>query len=143
MELDQIQMLAGYASTMLFTSSKIPMLMKVVRTRDMHSYSLGHLSLSNLGNLIYWLYVVSLPPGPIWFLQAFFTAADVLMLLSFVRHELLAEGLSMVVTNSGASRRPRLFSWIQEWRHRWQGITCGRGLAFRTAQTALPSCQVA
>ncbi len=43
------------------------------------------MALSNTGNLVYWIYVVSLPLGPIWLLQSFFTIADVLMLLCKVK----------------------------------------------------------
>ena len=60
------------------------MLLKAFITKDLKSYSLGHIALSNSGNVIYWLYVVSLPFGPIWFLQGFFTISDVLMLLCLV-----------------------------------------------------------
>jgi len=84
MEPETIQAVAGFTSTIIFASSKIPMLLKAFITKDMESYSLGHIALSNTGNVIYWLYVVSLPVGPIWFLQAFFTLADVLMLLCLV-----------------------------------------------------------
>lgn len=80
MKLEAIQAAAGFASTAIFVGSKLPMLRKVLRTRDMRSYSLGHISLSATGNLTNWLYVVSLPLGPIWLLQGFFTVADLLML---------------------------------------------------------------
>jgi hypothetical protein len=43
--------------------------------------------LSNLGNLIYWLYVISLPVGPVWFLHGFFTITTGLMLLFYLRYE--------------------------------------------------------
>ena len=89
MEVHSLQVLAGFASTGIFASSKVPMLAKALRTRDLRSYSMGHIGLSISGNLIYWLYVVSLPVGPIWLLQAFFTLADLLMLACYVRFELL------------------------------------------------------
>lgn len=88
MEFESLQVLAGFASTAIFASSKVPMLAKALRTRDLHSYSLGHIGMSVSGNLIYWLYVISLPLGPIWVLQAFFTLADFLMLACYVRFEL-------------------------------------------------------
>lgn len=88
MEFESLQVLAGYASTIIFASSKVPMLVKALRTRDLHSYSFGHIGMSVSGNLIYWLYVISLPFGPIWVLQAFFTLADFLMLTCYVRFEL-------------------------------------------------------
>jgi len=71
----------------MFVSSNFPMLLKAFRTHDLSSYSLTHIALSNLGNLIYWVYVVSLPVGPIWFLHGFFTVTTALMLLCYVRYQ--------------------------------------------------------
>ncbi len=87
MEPEIIQALAGFASTMIFASSKIPMLAKAIETRELGSYSLGHLALSYAGNLVYWLYVLSLPLGPIWFLQGFFTLSDSLLLYCYLRYQ--------------------------------------------------------
>lgn len=87
MEPELIQVVAGFSSTLILVSSKIPMLMKAFKSKDMVSYSLGHIVLSNTGNLMYWLYVISLPVGPIWFLQGFFTITDILMLLCCVRYQ--------------------------------------------------------
>ncbi len=81
------QMLAGFASSTIFISSNLPMLFKAFKTKDLSSYSLGHLALGNLGNAVYWLYVISLPLGPVWFLQAFFTMASALMLFCYLRYE--------------------------------------------------------
>jgi hypothetical protein len=68
-----IHVIAGFTSTLIFAGSKIPMLLKAFTTKDLRSYSLGQIVLSSTGNLMYWLYVISLPVGPIWFLQGFFT----------------------------------------------------------------------
>lgn len=87
MEFASLQVLAGFASTAIFASSKLPMLVKALRTRDLHSYSLGHIGMSAGGNLIYWLYMISLPFGPVWVLQAFFTLADFLMLTCYLLFE--------------------------------------------------------
>ncbi len=87
MEFESVQILAGFASTAIFASSKVPMLAKALRTRDLHSYSIGHMGLSATGNLTYWIYVVSLPVGPIWLLQGFFTLADLLMLSFYFVYE--------------------------------------------------------
>lgn len=81
------QVLAGFASSTIFISSNLPMLFKAFKTKDLSSYSLGHLALGNLGNAVYWLYVISLPLGPVWFLQAFFTMASALMLFCYLRYE--------------------------------------------------------
>lgn len=82
-----LQLLAGFTSSMIFISGNFPMLFKAFKTKDLRSYSLGHLTLGTLGNVVYWLYVVSLPIGPVWFLQAFFTTASALMLFCYLRYE--------------------------------------------------------
>ncbi len=87
MESEIIQVIAGFVSTLIFAGSKIPMLMKAFKTKDVGSYSQGQIVLSVAGNLMYWLYVISLPVGPIWFLQGFFTISDILMLLFYVRYQ--------------------------------------------------------
>ncbi len=83
----QLPLLAGTLSTLLFMSSNLPMLIKAFKTKDLSSYSLTHIALSNGGNLIYWIYVVSLPFGPIWFLHGFFTVTTALMLLCYLRYQ--------------------------------------------------------
>ena len=82
-----LQIFAGFASSMIFISSNLPMLFKAFKTKDLSSYSLGHLVLGNLGNTVYWLYVLSLPMGPVWFLQGFFSIASALMLFCYLRYE--------------------------------------------------------
>jgi uncharacterized protein with PQ loop repeat len=63
------------------------MLLKAFRTKDLKSYSLTNIVLSNVGNLIYSVYVYSLPAGPIWILHTFHLVTTGLMLLWFVRYE--------------------------------------------------------
>ena len=87
METQSLALLAGTLSTLLFVSSNFPMLLKAFKTQDLSSYSLTHIALSNVGNLIYWMYVVSLPVGPIWFLHGFFTVTTALMLVCYVRFQ--------------------------------------------------------
>ncbi len=82
-----IQMLAGFISSTIFIGSNFPMLFKAFKTKDMHSYSMGQLILGNLGNTVYWLYVVSLPVGPIWYLQGFFSLSSAAMLFCYLRYE--------------------------------------------------------
>ncbi len=82
-----IQVTAGFVSSAIFISSNLPMLLKAFKTKDMHSYSMGQLILGNLGNTVYWLYVSSLPLGPVWFLQGFFSSASALMLACYLRYE--------------------------------------------------------
>ena len=88
MENTQLQVYAGGISTLLFIASILPMLHKAITTRDLKSYSLSYLVLSNLGNLIHWVYISSLPFGPIWFLHGFYTLVTGVMLLWYFRYEL-------------------------------------------------------
>ena len=46
--------------------------------------------------MIYWLYVVSLPVGPVWILQGFFTLATGLMLIGYLHYK-KGWGLSIAV----------------------------------------------
>lgn len=80
-----LAVLAGVLSTGLFAMSYLPMLVKAARTRDLTSYSLGNLAITNVGNAVHSLYVFSLPVGPIWFLHTFYLVASALMLVWFVR----------------------------------------------------------
>jgi len=77
-----LSVLAGFVSSTIFISSNLPMLFKALKTKDLSSYSPWHLTLGTLGNTIYWLYVISLPIGPVWLLQAFFTMASSSMLFA-------------------------------------------------------------
>lgn len=76
---------AGVVSTGLFAMSYVPMLAKAARTKDLSSYSLGNLAITNAGNAVYSAYVFSLPFGPIWFLHTFYVVASLLMLVWFLR----------------------------------------------------------
>ena len=87
MDLKTLQAFAGFTSTAIFVSSNLPMLLKAYKTKNLKSYSLGHIVLGNLGNLVYWLYVVSLPLGPVWVLQGFFSLSAALMLFWYLRYE--------------------------------------------------------
>jgi uncharacterized protein with PQ loop repeat len=78
--------IAGTASTILFVVSYLPMLVKAVRTKDLASYSLGNLLIANVGNVVYSVYVFSLPFGPIWFLHAFYLVSTAAMLLWYRRY---------------------------------------------------------
>jgi len=74
-------MIAGSVAGLIFAAASWNMLVKAWRTKDLRSYSLGHMVLNNVGNLFYWLYVVSLPFGPIYFMHGFFTLVSLLMLI--------------------------------------------------------------
>jgi uncharacterized protein with PQ loop repeat len=81
MEMGQIQVLAGSAASLILAAGTLNMLVKAWRTKDVHSYSLAHIVLNNVGNLVYWVYVVSLPFGPVWLLHGFRTFTLALMLI--------------------------------------------------------------
>ena len=81
-----IPLLAGAVSSVVFVCSTLPMLIKAARTRDLSSYSLGNILLSNLGNLIHSVYVFDLPAGPIWALHSFHLLSTGLMLVWYLRY---------------------------------------------------------
>jgi hypothetical protein len=82
-----LPIVAGSISTVIFALSTLPMLLKAVQTRDLKSYSLGNILLSNLGNVIHSVYVFSLPAGPIWLLHGFYLVTTAFMLVWYVRYE--------------------------------------------------------
>ena len=79
--------IAGFISTVLFVLGTLPMLVKAFRTKNLASYSLGNILMSNVGNLIYSIYVFQLPPGPIWFLHSFYLLTTGLMLVWYLQYE--------------------------------------------------------
>jgi uncharacterized protein with PQ loop repeat len=79
--MEQIQMVAGSIAGLIFAAASWNMLVKAWRTKDLSSYSFGQIALNNVGNLFYWLYVISLPFGPIYLMHAFFTIVSLLMLV--------------------------------------------------------------
>lgn len=81
------QIVAGILSTIIFSVSNIPMLIKAAKTHDLKSYSRTNLILGNVGNLIHWAYIVYLPFGPIWFLHGFYTLSAIFMLFWYFRYE--------------------------------------------------------
>ena len=81
-----IPMVAGVVSSVVFVCSTLPMLIKAARTRDLSSYSLGNMLLSNLGNLIHSVYVFHLPAGPMWVLHTFYLLSTALMLIWYLRY---------------------------------------------------------
>ncbi|NNJ10552.1 hypothetical protein EKD04_009450 [Chloroflexales bacterium ZM16-3] len=78
---------AGALATVIFMSSAMPMLVKALRTRDLHSYSAWSLGLSEAGNILQWFYIWSLPLGPIHFLHAFYTIVTAVMLGLLLRYK--------------------------------------------------------
>lgn len=85
--------IAGFISTALFATGTLPMLAKAFRTKNLASYSLGNILLSNVGNVIYSIYVFQLPRGPIWFLHSYYLFSTGLMLVWYLRYEGLPDRL--------------------------------------------------
>lgn len=85
----ELAVIAGVVSSLIFASSTFPMLIKALRTRDLSSYSLAQMVLTNVGNVIHSLYVFSLPVGPIWALHSFYLITTALMLAWYVRFEVV------------------------------------------------------
>jgi uncharacterized protein with PQ loop repeat len=81
-----IALVAGSVATAIFMLSQLPMLIKAGRTKDLASFSPLNIVLSNIGNVIYAVYVFNLPPGPIWAMHAFYLTATGLMLFWYLRH---------------------------------------------------------
>ena len=96
MDMQTVQIVAGSISSLLFITSNVPMLLKVFKTKNMHSYSLGHILLNNVGNILYWIYISSFPLGPIWVMHTFYTLTTALMLLWYLRYEwfLVGKGIA-------------------------------------------------
>ena len=86
MDIQTLQVFAGFASTAMFVTGNLPMLLKAYKTKNLKSYSLGNILLSNVGNLFYSIYVFHLPAGPIWLLHAFQTTTTGLMLIWYLRY---------------------------------------------------------
>jgi len=101
-----IPVLAGAVSTVIFAGGTLPMLVKAARTKDLSSYSLGNIVLSNLGNVIQSIYVFDLPAGPMWVLHTFYLLSTALMLFWYLRYTpspVVSGAVSMVAR----TRRPR------------------------------------
>ena len=82
-----LPIIAGSISTIIFGLSTLPMLLKAFKTKDLKSYSLGNILLSNVGNVVHSVYVFSLPPGPIWLLHSFYLITTGMMLVWYLRYE--------------------------------------------------------
>jgi hypothetical protein len=83
-----LPVLCGVLSTLVFVGGTLPMLLKAARTRDLSSYSLGNILASNIGNVLNWVYIASLPHGPVWWLHGFYTVTTALMLFWYIRYML-------------------------------------------------------
>ena len=108
-----VAVFAGVVSAGLFAMSYLPMLVKAARSKDLSSYSLGNLAITNAGNVLYSVYVFGLPVGPIWFLHGFYLVASALMLTWFLRYRRRwqrtdGRDLAEPIAAEQATRRSRL-----------------------------------
>ena len=62
------------------------MLVKAARTKDLASYSLSNLMLTNVANGVHSVYVFHLPAGPIWALHLAYILASALMLAWWLQY---------------------------------------------------------
>lgn len=85
--MEQIQILAGSIAGIIFAAGSVDMVVKAWRTKNLRSYSLVQLILNNIGNIFYWLYVFSLPLGPIYFMHGFFSLVSLLMLIWYFAYQ--------------------------------------------------------
>ena len=88
----QYAFIAGTFSAFIFIGSNVPMLWKAYQTKDLHSYSKLNIILANIGNLVYWVYVLNLPIGPIYLLHFFYTITSLIMLGLLIRHRCQQKG---------------------------------------------------
>jgi uncharacterized protein with PQ loop repeat len=94
----ELSVAAGVVSTVIFVVSMVPMLVKAARTKELQSYSLGNMLLTNAGNLVHSVYVFSLPPGPIWAMHSFYVVTTATMLVWYLR-------FTRQPTSAGTARR--------------------------------------
>ena len=85
--MEQIQVIAGSIAGLMFSAGSLNMVIKAWQTKDLRSYSLGQIMLNNIGNLFYWLYVISLPFGPIYVMHSFFTLVSLFMLIWYFLYQ--------------------------------------------------------
>jgi uncharacterized protein with PQ loop repeat len=102
-----LPVVAGTISTAIFAVSTLPMLLKAAHTKDLSSYSLGNIVLSNLGNLIHSVYVFHLPAGPAWVLHSFYLVTTALMLFWYLRYAARRDRRQPQRPRQPAPQRPR------------------------------------
>lgn len=86
MSFDQMSIIAGTISSLMFAGGTLPMLIKAHKTHNLGSYSFSSIAMNVCGNAIHWVYIAGLPMGPIWFLHTFYTVSTILMLAWYVRY---------------------------------------------------------
>ena len=97
-----VPVIAGIVSTGIFAVSTMPMVAKAARTRDLSSYSGGNLLLSNLGNVLYAIYVFSMPMGPAWALYGFNLTVSATMLVYWLQYRTSRPRTEVATARTGA-----------------------------------------
>ena len=82
----ELALLAGSAAAAIFMISQLPMLIKACRTKNLTSYSFANIGLANFGNLLYAVYLVNVPVGPVWAVHGFNLTTSGLMLFWYLRY---------------------------------------------------------
>jgi len=101
-----VPVIAGTISTGIFAVSTMPMVLKAARTRDLSSYSGGNLLLSNLGNILYAIYVFSMPMGPAWALYGFNLTVSATMLVYWLQYRTPRPRTKVAAADTGAVTHP-------------------------------------
>jgi hypothetical protein len=96
--------MAGVVSTLMILGSNLPMVVQAIRSSDFSSYSRGYLVMTNIGNAVYTVYVLSLPAGPIWLLHLVYTTVSAFMLVIHVWWAPAATAVIWSPSAAGASR---------------------------------------
>ncbi len=111
-----LALFAGAISSAMFVIGTLPMLYKAFATKNLQSYSMSHLLLNNVGNLLHALYVYSLPPGPIWLLHTFNLITTALMLFWYVRYEGRRQGKGSDLPSSWTTVMQKAAALVQSLR---------------------------
>jgi hypothetical protein len=133
-----VPVIAGIVSTGIFAVSTMPMVLKAARTRDLSSYSGGNLLLSNLGNVLYAIYVFSMPMGPAWALYGFNLTVSATMLVYWLQYRTSRPRTRVATASTGADavtqppHRPSQTATVPT--PRW-GISLSEGRLVRRSTT--------
>ena len=100
--MDQFALFAGSAAAAIFMISQLPMLIKARRTKNLTSYSFTNIGLANVGNVLYAVYVLQVPVGPVWATHGFNLTTSGLMLFWYLRYG----SRSPVMAHRAARREP-------------------------------------
>jgi hypothetical protein len=95
-----LPVLAGMVSTVVSPAASCRCFTKALRTSELSSCSLGNIALANVGDAVHSVYVVHLPPGPIWFLHTLYVVSSALMLYWYLRCRPVRRGRPLAATRA-------------------------------------------